>query len=868
MRCSRYFCLLVSTRGELSGCLLNRPSSSRKTLKPLTIHFPDKLLRVGVVMAGKKIKESRWDPSMESEIWNLWQKERIYHFNENSEKPVFTIDNPPPYVSGRWHMGGAVHYASIDFIARFMRMKGFEVLYKFGLDRNGLPVEVSVEKEYNIKMVETPREKFIEKCREYLDRVGNDILNVCRLMGFSNNSFEWDEIYKTDQEEYRALTQATFIELWRKGYIYEDDRPVSWCSDCQTVIAEAEIERREEEANLYYVKFRIKETGDDLIIATTRPELICACGAVIVNPNDDRYKHLHGLTAVTPLYNKEVPIIPHPAAKPEYGTGVVMVCSYGDVVDLRLFKELSLTPTFAIDKDGRMTEAAGRYAGLTVREAREAIVEDLKSKGFLVKSEKIIHSQPVCWRSKTPVEYVAMKEYYLKMLDLVPRLRKIAEEVEWHPPSAKYLWLNWLNSITMDWPISRRRYYGTEIPIWYCKKCGAPNLPEPGKYYKPWRDTPPFDKCGSCGASEGFIGEERTFDTWMDSSISPYFISLYPGNVKKKNEHFYRKLSSRPYLCDLRPQGKDIVGTWLNYTMLRILQLLDKPAFKHVWISGHVVDKHGRKMSKSLGNIIYPEPVVTKYGADAVRLYASMVASLGDDVRFDESKVAGVARFLQKMWNIARFISNFPEPSERINLTETDRWILSELNKLIRQVEESYLSFDFHPGALAIYNFTWNLFASNYLEMVKARAYNRDGIFSEDEQKAAHWTLHFCLRTILKLLAPITPFITDAIWRRMYGEESIHKEKFPEADLSMISEKDYTPLILEVNSTIWKAKKKAGLSLKSSLKAVVLPKELESFAMDLREMHHIEELYFADKPKGEGFEEFQVGERKVFIAVN
>ncbi len=820
-------------------------------------------------MPGKtaRIKEPRWDVAKESEIWETWQKEGIYRFNENSGKPIFTIDNPPPYVSGRWHVGGALHYASIDFIARFMRMKGFEVLYKFGLDRNGLPVEVSVEKEFGIRMVETPREEFLKKCKEHLDQVGENILNICRIMGFSNNSFEWDEIYKTDQEEYRALTQATFIELWRKGYIYEDDRPVSWCSDCQTAIAEAEIERREEETDLVYVKFKVKETGEDLIIATTRPELICACGAVIVNPKDERYVHLHGSTAVTPIYGKEVPIIPHPAAKPEYGTGAVMVCSYGDVVDLRLFKELSLTPIFAIDKDGLMTDAAGKYAGMKVAEARAAIIKDLKEQGLLVKSERIVHSQPICWRSKTPIEYVGMKEYYLKLLDFVPQLREMAEQVEWHPPSAKYLWLNWVNSLTMDWPISRRRYYGTEIPIWYCKKCGAPNLPEPGKYYQPWKDDPPFDKCERCGANEGFIGEERTFDTWVDSSISPLFISLYPGNVKEKNESFYKKVSSRPYLCDLRPQGKDIIGTWLNYTMLRILQLLGKPAFKHVWISGHVVDKDGRKMSKSLGNVVYPEPVVEKYGADAVRLYASMVASLGDDVRFDESKVTGVARFLQKLWNIARFISNFPEPSEKVNLTETDRWILSELNKLIQKVDESYSSFDFHPGTVALYNFTWNIFASHYIEMVKARAYNREGTFTREEETAAHFTLHTCLKTLLKLLAPVTPFITDALWRKLYGDESIHIQPFPEPDPSMILKENYTPLILEVNSAIWKVKKKAGRSLKSPLKVAVLPKELEPFAHDLREMHNIEELEFSEKPEMKGLRELQAGGKRIFVAL-
>lgn len=818
-------------------------------------------------LSRPSLESKKWDLSRESEIWDIWQKEEVYKFKKDSGKPVFIIDNPPPYVSGRWHIGGAIHYSAIDYIARFMRMKGYEVLYKFGLDRNGLPVEVSVEKEFGIKMRETPREEFISKCKEYLDKVGDSILGICKSLGFSNNSWKWEEVYKTDHETYRALTQATFIQLWNEGLIYEDERPNSWCTDCQTVIADAEVERRERVTDLFTISFRVKETGEKLDIATTRPELICACGAVLVNPNDERYKHLHGKTAVTPFYNKEVSIIPHPSAKPEFGTGVEMVCSYGDVTDLRLFKELNLVPTFSIDKDGFMTEAAGKYRGMKVEEARKEIVEDLESEGLLIRKEKIEQSQPICWRSKTPIEFVGMKEYYLKQVDFIEPLRQLTEEIIWHPPSAKKLWLDWLNSISMDWPISRRRYYGTEIPIWYCKSCGETNLPEPGKYYQPWKEKAPFKKCKKCGSTEGFEGETRTLDTWMDSSISPLYIIKYP--YETEDVTFFEEQVEKNYISDLRPQGRDIIGTWLSYTLLRVYQLYRKPAFRHVWISGHVVDAEGRKLSKSLGNVIYPEPLIEKYGADAVRLYGAISSSLGSDIRFDEKRLEGISKFINKLYNVARFISTFREPKkEECKLEAVDKWILSELNKLIERVNESYETFDFHIGAEAIYNFVWNIFANHIIEMIKTRAYNRNKDFPVKEQKGAEWVLHQCLKTVLKLLAPITPFITDYIWRKIYSNESIHKQEFPEADHKLIESQDATPLITKTNSVIWKAKKEAGISLRQPIEYANLPKELEPYGADLKQMHNIKQIVFSEqKPLEENIKTYEVDGKNIYLKV-
>jgi len=784
-----------------------------------------------------RLKEKRWKPEVEEEIIKLWEKEQTYKFNEKTEKPIYSVDTPPPYASGKWHIGGAVHYSQIDMIARFRRMQGYEVLFPFGVDRNGLPIEVQVEKKYNIKMVETPREEFIKLCKELLDKYEGEIVSLAKRLGLSCNSFKPEDIYRTDSPEYRKITQETFIELWKKGLVYEDNRPNNWCPVCHTTIADAEVEYREEETYLNYVKFKVKETGEDLIIATTRPELLCACGCVIVHPDDDRYKHLHGKTAIVPLYGKEVPIIPHKEANPEFGTGVVMICSYGDYGDVRLFRELKLKPTIAINPKGRMTEAAGKYAGLTVYKAREQVIKDLKEQGLLIKQEKIVHRTPICWRSKNPIEFVAMPEYYLKQIEFLEDLLKIIDEIKFYPPYNKQLLINWINSVTTDWPISRRRYYGTEIPLWYCKECGKPITPPPGKYYQPWKEDPPIDKCPHCGSTKGFKGETRTFDTWFDSSISQLVILKY-----KKNPEFFKKV----FPCSIRPQGKDIVRTWLYYSILRTYQLLKAPAFREIWISGMVVDEKGEAMSKSKGNIVMPEPLLKKYGADAIRLWGSMEAGLGSDIRFSEQRVGGAYKFLVKLWNIARFISAFPEPQNQVKLTATDQWILGELNKLIEEAKEGYEKLDFQIPATKVRSFTWEIFASHYIELVKSRAYNREGKFTEKEQQAAWYTLHTVLKTILKLLAPITPFITEKIYRELYSpNKSIHLEKFPQPNPEWKTPlTKITQTLMTVNSAIWKYKKDHGKALRTPISEVWIPEELKPLERDLKEMHQIQNLNY------------------------
>jgi valyl-tRNA synthetase len=779
-----------------------------------------------------KIKASRWNIEREQEQIQLWEKEETYQFAKASKKPVFSIDTPPPYISGKMHAAQAAHYAQIDMIARYFRMQGREVLFPFGADRNGLPVEVQVEKKYNIRAHEMPREEFIKICAGFLDTVEKDILQTVNRMGLS---CDLTNRYRTDSPEYRMTTQASFIEMWNKGLILEDSRPTSWCPVCRTTIADAEIDYDETQTSLNYVKFKVKENHETITIATTRPELLCTCSAVLFNPEDSRYQHLKEKTAIVPIFDREVRILMHGSAKPDFGTGLLMACSYGDYSDLRLFRELNLTGIIAIDQAGKMNEIAGKYNGLSVEEAREKIIQDLKNQGLIVKQEKIIHRTPICWRSEDPIEFIAMPEYYLKQLQFLDNVRQVTQKMQFYPKELKQILVNWINSITIDWPISRRRFYGTEIPIWYCKNCGKAYLPKPGKYYQPWKEKAPFERC-DCG-SKDFVGEQRTFDTWFDSSISELFITGY-----LKDEKFFLKA----FPASLRPQGIDIVRNWLYYSILRTYLLFKKPPFRSVRLSGMGLDEKGEAMSKSKGNIVSPDPTFEKYGADAFRFWSASEARLGSNYRFSEERVKAASLFITKLWNIARFISSFPIVTDNFELAALDKMILAQLSDLIKECKRGYDELDVYVPANATRIFTWNVFADHYLEAVKSRAYNQLGEFDEKLQRGAWYTLHTCLNTIIKLLAPICPFATEAVWRELYSNESIHLQPFPKGEKELETDlKTLSTQFMNFNTALWKYKKEKNIALSQEIAAIVYgPEELKIFEADLKAMHKVKELRF------------------------
>ncbi len=788
------------------------------------------------------ITSKSWNHEIESQVLRSWDLENLYSFTlrkNNNNDNVFVIDTPPPYPSGKpWHIGAAAHYAQIDMIARTARMNGNNVMFPIGIDRNGLPVEIYTEKKYKVRMRQMPREKFLELCKTALDDLEKDMIEIMINLGLSGN---FKEYYRTDSIEFRTLTQKTFIDLWNKGLIYISNRPNNYCLDCGTTISDAEIIYDDLPTNLFYMYFSIAENNkNQLVVASTRPELLFACQAVIINPKDNRYSHLIGKEVILPLFKRKVPILTHHSAKSDFGSGVVMVCSYGDRNDVQVFRELNLKEIISIDKNGYTTPFAGNYKNLKLKHARQKIIEDLRREGLIEKEENIIHRSPICERSKTQVEIIPLQDYYLKQLEYIPILKELSKKLNFYPPVHQQILKDWLNAISIDWPISRRRFYGTEIPVWFCQNCKLPNLPKSGIYYQPWKEKPPFATCANCGFNE-FIGEEKTFDTWMDSSITPLFISKF-----SQDNEFY----SRTYPATIRPQAKDIIRTWLYYTMLRCYQLTEKLSWPNVWIMGYGVDEKGKKMSKSKGNVVDPLPIIQKYGADTFRFWSASETNLGQDFRCSEQSISNSQKFLSKLWNLGRFLSSFKVPKDlssteslkNKNLLHTDKWILSELNKLINTCIKGYENYNFFIPATSIRDFTWNVFASHYVEMIKGRVYDDE---NKNFQISSLYTLHRCFSTILLLVAPICPFITDKLWKTLYSSESIHKQRFPKTDDFFKEFEKYTEKIIEFNSLVWNKKKNSinpttgkPLSLKDST-SISVPSELTEFEHDLKTMHNI-----------------------------
>lgn len=807
-----------------------------------TIFFP-KYLNIMAYswlnMAEAKLTETRWQKEFENPIYEEWQKNKRYSFQKQTNKPVYSIDTPPPYVNTPVHIGQATTYVLMDMFARFRRMKGYNVLFPLGLDRNGLPIEIAAEKKFGSKLTEVSREKALEMCEAILEASSAASKDSFLRLGISFNSFnegtELGEVYLTDADDFRALTQETFIELWHKGLIYEDTRLNNFCPGCQTTLADSEVQREDKTTFLNDVAFTVKETGEKVIIATTRPELLCTAGMVIFHPDDERYHHLKGKTAIVPLFNLEVPIQAHPQADPNFGTGLVfMSLSAGDQDAIRFLIEMNLEPKGCIDIKGKMTNVAGFLEGLYVSKARTAIVARLKEEGYLTKQTTITHSVPVCERSKDEIQFIAMPEFYLKQLDSKEDMLRLADEMTFYAPRSKQILLDWIQSLKIDWPISRRRFYATEIPLWYCSSCNEALVPPKGKYYKPWKEQPPFKECPKCHATT-FRGETRVFDTWFDSSITPLYILKYGRDNAFFNAH-------TP--CSLRPQGKEIVRTWLYYTVLKDYLLTGKCIFKDVWINYHIVDEHGHKMSKSKGNSINPKDVLDRFGAEPFRLWAAIEGNLDrQDFRCSYERIEGASKTLVKLWNVARFISLFPRPTT-YELSELDQWMIQEMNTLITLTEEGYLHYDFHNPAIQLKHFLWETFASHYIELVKARAYNQEQKYTEELQNGARYTLHWCLETLLRLLSPITPFIATKIAQTLYGED-IQAKEFP------LLERTFSPKfskeeLAELNSFVWKTKKDKGLSLKTAVGKLTIPDKFKGIQDDLKVTHQVKEMVFGN----------------------
>ncbi|MBI5390578.1 valine--tRNA ligase [Candidatus Woesearchaeota archaeon] len=775
----------------------------------------------------------RWEKSAEEGIWKAWQSSGIYRFNVASKKQIFSIDTPPPYVNSPIHIGHAATYVLMDMFARFHRMIGDEVLFPLGLDRNGLPIEMAAEKKFKVRLTEISREKAVEHCEQILEESSlASTLSFARL-GISFNSWEQGkgigEVYYTDSDDFRQLTQETFIDLWNKGLIYEDSRLNNFCPGCQTTLADSEVQRKEAKTFLNEVTFTVKETGEKMVIATTRPELLCTAGIVIFNPEDKRYQHLEGKTARVPLYNLEVPITAHPMADPAFGTGLVfMSLSAGDQDAIRFLIEMNLQQKGCINTKGKMTEAAGFLQGLSVKDARRKIIEMLDAEGYLQGKKEITNSIPICERSKDEIQFIAMPELYLKQLHVKEKMLELANQLNCYADSSRQILLDWIHALKIDWPISRQRFYATEIPLWYCMHCKHAMVPEKGKYYKPWKEPAPFKACPQCHGKE-FRGETRVFDTWFDSSITPLYILKY-----ERDSSFFARAAP----CTLRPQGKEIVRTWLYYTLLKDYLLTDQCIFRDVWIHFHIVDDKGHKMSKSVGNVIDPKEILDRYGAEPFRLWCAVEGNLDKtDFRCSFDRIEGAGKTLTKLWNVARFIQMFPKPEGDVELQEVDRWVLHEISRLVVFSRECYARYDFHNPATQLKHFLWETFASHYMELVKNRAYNDQQKFTKAQQNGALFALHTALELLLQLFAPVIPFITKVLYEQVSGKD-MGQASFPEPlDVEPVA---WDPAsLIDLNTRIWKAKKEAGKSLKEGIDEFVIPASFRGLEADLKETHRI-----------------------------
>ncbi len=785
-----------------------------------------------------KVKDIKnWSPEIEKLITEQWKKQGNA-FNPKTKKKIYSIDTPPPYINTPVHMGHAATYSFMDMFARYRRMKGYEVLFPLGLDRNGLPIEMGAEKRYNISAFKVGREKFIEYCKKLLAETSLESIDTFAKLGISFNSYEKGkaigEIYETDSPEYRAVTQATFISLFKKDMIYEDSRINNWDSKLQTTISDSEIEYKELPATFNDITWKVKETGEAIIIATTRPELICTCGMVIFHPDDKRYKHLKGKTAVSPLFNKPVPIMAHPLADPDKGSGLVMMCSAGDLTDIQFFREMKLKPVIAINQDGTMNEHAEFLQGLKVEEARIKLLDMLKEKELLKKQVQIQHRTPISERSGAEIEFIEMPEFYLKQLEFKKDVEKIAKQINFYSPESKNILDSWIDSISIDWPISRRRFYATPIPLWHSKDLLA--LPPPGIYYESWKESPPekaevYKNGKKIGiikdfAKENWKGETRVLDTWFDSSISELVMIQYPEN------EFWKKA----YPVSLRPQGKEIVRTWLYYTLLRGFLETGKPAFKDVWIHNHITDEKGHKMSKSKGNSIDPQEILKEYGGEALRLWVTNEGNLSkQDLPCSKEKIRAELKTMNKLLNISKFILQFKKP-KRPKLTALDEIFLNYLEYESFKTAESYERYDFNKPIIKLRSLLWETFASHYIELVKNRTYNQENVFTKQENESAIYTLYSLLERLVVLLHPIIPQITSVL----ADELKISLDAFPEG---MKNPDDALALVNKIenfNREIWKTKKELNISLRNPIKDIQIPNELRRFEKDLKACHNLQ----------------------------
>jgi valyl-tRNA synthetase len=796
-----------------------------------------------------KIIEKKWQ--------KYWAENKIFAWkNDLPKNQTFVIDTPPPTVSGLLHMGHVFSYTQADFVARFMRMSGKDVFYPMGFDDNGLPTERLVEKIIGKKAgvfeAENGHGSFVNKCREVVDEAEKEFEALFNEIALS---VDWNQKYQTISPESQKISQASFVDLYRKKLVEKKFEPVFWDISDRTALAQADLIDKEVEGTMNYILFGIEGSDKTIEIMTTRPELLPACVAVMVHPDDERYKKFHGKNAVTPLFGVKVKIIPDDLVQLDKGTGAVMCCTFGDETDIRWWKKHQLELKVIVEKDGKVQ-------GLPIKQFKEKVIEDLKAKNLLLNQEKTVRAVKCAERSGVPIEILVVPQWFIKVLDKKELLKAKAAQCNWFPEYMKVRVDQWIDGLSWDWCISRQRFFGVSFPVWYSKRKG-----EEGKILVAEVDQLPCDP--AIDLPKGYSREEVTaetdiMDTWATSSISPQLSSkgISEDIVFDKARH------EKLFPADLRPQAHEIIRTWAFYTLVKSTLHQNSVPWKNLMISGWCLAADKTKMSKSKGNVVTPTALIEEKGSDIVRYWAS-TSHLGADTAYSEEVFKIGQKLITKLFNATKFASmNFGLLKSGAAVSEaSDIWILSKLHSTVERAKSEFEKFEYARAREAIEEFFWKDFCDNYLEICKVRSYGLSaeklaGVELSDTQKkeieakqqSAILTLKICLNTILKLFAPFIPHVCDEIFEVIFPQEfakekSIHaRGTWPKLDSKFFNQKFYDTgeAALNVLFEVRKFKSEKNISMKTTVKKIVVncEKDLSEIAEDLKNVCNAQEIEF------------------------
>jgi len=768
--------------------------------------------------------EKKYDHQLsEAAAQQQWQEHKTYAM-ENNPGPLYSIDTPPPTVSGTLHIGHIFSYTQTDIIARYKRMNGYSVFYPFGFDDNGLPTERYVEKKRNVRGHEMSRSEFIALCTQESHEAAEIFKKLWQKMGLSA---DWSETYSTISDDSRKISQESFIELFNKNYIYRKQEPALYCTTCRTSVAQAELDDLQVPSFFNDIIFKDSD-GNDLIIATTRPELLPACVAVLYNPDDVRYKHLHGKKAIVPLFGQTVPLLPDDLVAIDKGSGLVMVCTFGDKTDIIWYKKHNLPYRHVIGLDGKCTDNAGFLQGLKVADARATVIETLREQNLLPRQQPITHSVNVHERCKKEIEYTILPQWFISILPYKEKFLEMADSINWHPAFMKSRYNDWVENLAWDWGISRQRFYGIPFPAWHCQDCGKILLAHPNQLPVDPQETPYQGSCPQCGKNN-IKPDTDVMDTWNTSSLTPYicYDVFQKINGNTPTSPFQENALRSWAQMSMRPQAHDIIRTWAFDTIVKSWMHNGIAPWKDIVISGHVLADSKEKLSKSKNNAsMDPVTLLQQYPADAIR-YWTASGRLGQDMMFSEEQLKIGQKLITKMWNAFLFaqphLTNLSAPhTPPQNIGAINKWLLHTISACFEKYQQYLEQHEFGLALNMVEQFFWSSFCDNYLELIKNQLFNPEQ-YKAEEVEATRWTLYHAGLRILQLYSPYLPHITETIYHELYAQhealQSIHQTRYQDVQIPYIfvDEAEIINDVITIATQVRKLKSEKQLSLKTPL---------------------------------------------------